>query len=131
MDNKGCLHILHIEDDPVHAELIRRTLLRSDLNCRITLALSRRDCIKALHEGKVDLVLSDNSGYDFEGLEILRTVRKEYPDIPFLLLSGSFEGKDLQALKAEGVAECLLKSDLAELVPAIQRRIKRNDAGSR
>jgi CheY-like chemotaxis protein len=124
MNKKGTLHILHIEDDTTHAELIRYTLRHSGLDCRVTLAMSRKECTTALQTGDIDIVLSDNSGYDFSGLEILETIRKEYPSLPFLLLSGSFEGKDLQALKAAGVAECLLKSDLDELVPAIRRVMK-------
>ncbi|MGH8371570.1 MAG: response regulator [Gammaproteobacteria bacterium] len=124
MDKKEALRILHIEDDAAHAELIRYTLLHSDLNCDITQVMSRKECMRALHEGAVDIVLSDNSGYDFSGLEILETIRKKYPGLPFLLLSGSFEGKDVQALKATGVAECLLKSDLAKLAPTIRSVMK-------
>lgn len=118
------LHILHIEDDAAHAELVRYALTHSGLDCKITLAMSRAECMAALHTGKVDVVLSDNSGYDFEGLEILHTVRKECPGIPFFLLSGTFDGKNIAALKAAGVTECLLKSELERIVPAIRRAIR-------
>jgi hypothetical protein len=124
MDMSLKLHILHIEDDPVDAELIRQTLLRSELACAISLAMSRAEYTKALQAGGIDLILSDNRGYDFDGLEVLRTVRRHYPHIPFLFLSGSFEGKDLERLKAEGASDCLLKSETELLVPAIQRALK-------
>ncbi|HEX2667178.1 MAG TPA: ATP-binding protein [Gammaproteobacteria bacterium] len=124
MERPGNLHILHIEDDEVDAELIRQTLLRSGLGCRITLAMSRSAYLDALQKGGVDLILSDNRGYDFDGLEVLRSVRRHHPDIPFLFLSGSFEGKDLKRLKAEGAADCLLKTDLDALAPAIGRALE-------
>ncbi|HEY3859227.1 MAG TPA: ATP-binding protein [Gammaproteobacteria bacterium] len=119
------LHILHIEDDAVDAELIRQTLLRSDLDCHITLAMSRAEYTQALAKGGIDIILSDNRGYDFDGLEVLRTVRRQHPHIPFLFLSGSFEGKDLEHLKSEGASDCLLKTDMEVLVPAIQRALRR------
>jgi signal transduction histidine kinase/CheY-like chemotaxis protein len=125
VDRSRKLHILHIEDDEVDAELIRQTLLRSDLGCDITLAMSRNDYQQALERGGIDLILSDNRGYDFDGLEVLRTVRRQHPQIPFLFLSGSYEGKDLQRLKDEGAADCVLKSDTEALVPAIQRALDR------
>jgi hypothetical protein len=128
MQESQSLHILHIEDDPVDAELVRQTLLRSDLGCRISLAMSRAEYTQALQDGGVDLILSDNRGYDFDGLEVLRTVRRHHPRIPFLFLSGSFEGKDLERLKAEGASECLLKSDNEILVPAIRRALVKQTA---
>ncbi len=120
------LHILHIEDDAGDAELIRQTLLRSELDCDVTLAMSRAEYTEALQKGGIDLILSDNRGYDFDGLEVLRTVRRQHPHIPFLFLSGSFEGKDLERLKNEGASDCLLKTDTEILVPAIQRALRRD-----
>jgi signal transduction histidine kinase/CheY-like chemotaxis protein len=125
METSQALHILHIEDDPVDAELVRQTLLRSELGCRISLAMSRAEYTQALLGGGVDLILSDNRGYDFDGLEVLRTVRRQHPHIPFLFLSGSFEGKDLEQLRAEGASECLLKSESEILVPAIRRALQK------
>ncbi len=123
MDRSRRLHILHIEDDEVDAELIRQTLLRSDLDCDITLALSRDDYQGALKAGGIDLILSDNRGYDFDGLEVLRNVRRNHPGIPFLFLSGSYEGKDIAHLKEEGAVDCIQKSDIESLVPAIERAL--------
>ncbi|HEY3644034.1 MAG TPA: ATP-binding protein [Gammaproteobacteria bacterium] len=123
MDKTQPLHILHVEDDPVDAELVRQTLLRSDLDCRVSLAMSRAEYSRALEGGRIDVILSDNRGYDFDGLEVLRTVRRHHPHIPFLFLSGSYEGKDLEQLKAEGATDCVLKSDSEILVPAIRRAL--------
>jgi len=128
MDKTGSLHILHIEDDRLDAELIHQMLSRSDLDCRITLAMTRKQYLDALDKGDVDVVLSDNRGYDFDGLEVLRAVQHHHPGIPFLFLSGSYEGKDLGMLKAQGAAECLLKSDLEGIAPAIQRVLRASRA---
>lgn len=131
MDKSHTLHILHIEDDEGDAELIRQTLLRSDLDCRVTLAMSRQQYLDALAKGGVDLILSDNRGYDFDGMEVLRLVRRNHPDVPFIFVTGSTEGKDLQRLKAEGASDCLLKSDMEVIVPAIRRALQTQSIGPR
>ena len=128
VDKSPGLHILHIEDDEVDAELVRQTLLRSDLDCRVTLAMSRQQYLDALAKGDVDLILSDNRGYDFDGMEVLRMVRRKHPGVPFIFVTGSLEGKDLPRLKAEGASDCLLKSDMEVIVPAIQGALKSRSA---
>lgn len=124
MDATGRLHILHIEDDKVHAELIRRVLAKSGLDCRITLALSRDEYLDALQAGGIDLILSDSRGYDFDGLEVLRSVRRHHADIPFIFVSGSYDRRPVGMLKSEGAADCLLKSDLDAIAPAIRRTMQ-------
>ena len=57
MSKTDGLHILHIEDDKLDAELIHQMLSRSDLDCRITLAMSRDQYLDALKKGDVDVVL--------------------------------------------------------------------------
>ncbi|MGE5624486.1 MAG: response regulator [Bacillota bacterium] len=121
MNADKSLHILHIEDDESHAEMIWKALDKSGLDYRVTLVMTRESYKNALREGDVDIVLSDSRGYDFEGVDALRYVRKNYPGIPFLFLSGSYVCRDPNVLKAEGAAECLLKGQLRGLVPAIQR----------
>lgn len=129
MDPTGRLRILHIEDDKVHAELIRRVLAKSGLECSITLALCRDEYLDALQEGGIDVILSDSRGYDFDGLEALRLVRRHHPGIPFLFVSGAYDSKPPDFLKAEGAAECLLKSDLDAIAPAIRRAVRSGTPG--
>jgi sigma-B regulation protein RsbU (phosphoserine phosphatase) len=118
------LRILHLEDNPADAELIREALRRSGLACEIQLATSYGEYLAALRQGTPDLILSDSRGHDFEGLAVLRQVRRQFPQVPFLFLSGSYQGKDTAALKAEGAAECLLKDDLDTLAAAIQHALQ-------
>lgn len=115
------MRILHIEDDVLDAELIRRALYLTGVDYDIHLATSGKRCLEALETGSFDLVLSDSHGYDFTGLEILHLVRKHLPLVPFIFLSGSFDDTDTKMLKTEGATDCILKGDLDTLVPAIQR----------
>ena len=121
MDKPEKVRILHIEDDPSDAELIRHALLKPGFSCDIHLAASGRECLAALEDGVFDLVLSDSHGHDFTGMTLLRLVRGHLPHVPFIFLSGSFDDSDPETLKAAGATECILKGDLDALIPLIQR----------
>ena len=124
MNRKGTIRILHIEDDEPDAELVRLALLKAGLPCDVHLARSRKECLAALAGGTFDLVLSDSHGHDFKDVDILRLVHEHLPAVPFIFLSGSFDDRDPEALKAEGASECLLKDDLDALMPAIRRTLQ-------
>jgi CheY-like chemotaxis protein len=126
VDETGKLRILHIEDNPVDAELVGHALRRSGLACDVRVAESRRECLIALDEGEFDLVLSDSHGHDFIGPELLRLVRQRLPQVPFLFLSGSYDDFDTAMLKAEGASDCLLKDELDILAPAVLRALHRS-----
>lgn len=115
------VRILHIEDNPIDAELIQLTLDRAGLNCEISLAASRSECLAALNQSTYDLILSDSHGHDLDVLDILGLVRGRLPDIPLLIVSGSFDDNNPETLRAKGATDCLLKDNLDALVTTIQR----------
>src|SRR5579859_6940500 len=129
MDQAGRLRVLHMEDDRAHAELIRRTLAKTGLACDILLATSRGEYLRALDQGRPDLILSDSHSHDITGLEVLQLARGRHPQVPFIFLSGSFDDTDPGRLKAAGAAECVLKSDLDTLAGVIRRVTATDRAG--
>lgn len=126
MSETGSLHILHIEDDPAHAELVRRALERSGLACDIKLVMSRQEYLDALDAARPDVILSDTRGFDFEGLEALRHARRRSRRVPFVFVSSNTDEVKLERLKAEGATDCVLKSQLDKLAPVIQRALEKS-----
>ncbi|MGH7484106.1 MAG: response regulator [Gammaproteobacteria bacterium] len=121
METTKKVRILHIEDNPIDAELIQLMLDRTGLNCEIFLVASRTECLTALNKGTYDLILSDSHGHDLDVLEILGLVRERLPDIPLLIVSGSFDDNSPETLKARGATDCLLKDNLDALATTIRR----------
>ena len=121
MAKTGTLDILHVEDNPAHAELVRRALRKSGLDCDIRLVMSFDEYTRALDQGAPDVVLSDNRGLDFDGIEALRLAQRRYPKVPFLFVCSSFESGAVAGLKAAGAADCVLKQDLSTLSRVIRR----------
>jgi signal transduction histidine kinase/CheY-like chemotaxis protein len=126
LSETGSLHILHIEDDPAHAELVRRALEKSGLDCDIRLVMTQQEYLDALDAGRPDIILSDTRGIDFEGLEALRHVRRRSRRVPFVFVSSHSDDKNLERLKTEGATDCVLKSELDRLPGVIQRALEKN-----
>lgn len=83
------LRVLHLEDNPVDAELIRMELERAAIPCAITRVYSRREFEAALQKGDVDVILSDSQLPSFDTLKALTRTREVRPDVPFVFVSGT------------------------------------------
>lgn len=75
----------------------------------------------ALDCGPWDVVLSDDSLPQFNGLEALAMVRAKAPELPFILVSGTIDEGVAAAAKEAGVDEYVMKDNLQELGPVIER----------
>ena len=115
------LHVLHLEDDPDFAELVRTLLQQDDLEAEVKCVSSRAEFEAALKDGKFDVILSDFRLPHFTGLEALAFVRKEYPEVPFILISGTIgEHAAIDSLKA-GATDYVLKHNPERLASAVRR----------
>lgn len=118
------LRILHVEDNPLDAELLYERLRKSDLKFEVTRVITRPDFKAALEQGGFDLILCDYSLPSFSGPDALALAKEKCPDVPFIFASGTI-GEELavEALKA-GATDYVLKDRTARLVPAIQRALR-------
>jgi signal transduction histidine kinase len=117
------LRILHLEDDPHDAELVRRTLEAEGITCATQRVHNRADFDAAIERGNLDLVMADFSMPGFDGLSALAIAHKKRPDVPFILVSGTVgEERAIESLK-NGATDYVLKSRLTRLPPAVRRAI--------
>lgn len=113
------LHILHLEDDPLDAELIHRTVARWQVDVQWRTVDSVGGYTSALEHGAFDAVVCDNSLPGMDGLQALQLARSAHPAIPFIVLSGNpDERRALECLKA-GANDYILKDGLWRLLPAM------------
>jgi len=121
---KTPLCLLHLEDDPVDAELITTTLTEGNIPCQSQLVDTRQAFVAALKEGRMDLILADYSIPGFDGMTALALARQHCPDVPFLFVSATI-GEEL-AIDAmhQGATDYVLKQRLGRLVPSVQRALR-------
>jgi len=124
---KSPLHILHLEDDPNDAALVCSALEAGGIRCATTCVQTRQDFVAALEAGGLDLILSDYSLPAFDGLSALEIVRDRWPDIPFIIVSGTLgEEQAIDSLKS-GATDYVLKERLSRLAPAVRRAMRETE----
>ncbi len=105
--------ILLIEDNPDDTELIKRRLLRS-ANARfgVTAVSTLHDGIAQLGENTPDLIIADLGLPDSHGLDTVKKILSEAPQIPLVVLSG-FDDEAI-AIKAvqSGAQDYLVKGQM-------------------
>ncbi|MEJ2156380.1 MAG: response regulator [Desulfobacteraceae bacterium] len=115
---------MHLEDDPIDAELVQATLAEAGLACRITYVQSRDEFETALGDDRIDIILADYKLPLYDGMSALQRVQKVCPDVPFIFVSGTMgEEAAIEAL-TKGATDYVLKDRLSRLAPAVQRALK-------
>jgi len=118
------LRLLHLEDDPVDAELISTTLMDGKIPCRSQLVDTRQAFVEALKEGRMDLILADYSIPGFDGMTALTLARQHCPDVPFLFVSATIGEEVAIDAMHQGATDYVLKQRLGRLVPSVQRALR-------
>lgn len=115
------LHILHLEDDPLDSELAKEMLQAGGLNVEIDRVDSLAALTEALGRRRYALVLSDYTVPGTDPLEALRMVRRDYPDLPVVFLSGTIgEERATETLKL-GANDYVLKQRMERLAFTVRR----------
>ncbi len=118
------LRILHLEDSPSDAELVRSVLESEGLRCVLQRVETRAHFVAALEEHRFDLILSDYSLPSFDGSAALDLARQRCPKVPFIFVSGTIgEEVAVESLK-NGAVDYVLKDRLQRLVSAVRRALR-------
>ena len=123
------VHILVLEDSDLDAALLERELARASMDVDYLRVSTRAGYVEALQAGGFDLILSDFSLPDFNGVEALNLARSLAPEAPFIFVSGVVgEEFAIESLK-EGATDYVLKQRLERLPSAVRRAL--NEAHER
>ncbi len=118
------MRILHLEDDPKDAEIIKEMLLSEGMVCDIVRVDTQAAFVDALEQGNFELIFADYSLPAFDGISALRIAKEKSPDTPFIFITGKM-GEDLaiETLR-HGATDYILKDSLSRLVPAVNRALQ-------
>ena len=127
------LRILHLEDNPMDAEIVERELKKTGLDFTILRVASKDEYLKGLEEEAPDVILSDYILPDFDGVSALVWAVEMHPDVPFIYVSGAMDEElAIKAIKS-GAADYVYKNRLSKLSTAVPRALAeaREKAGGR
>jgi CheY-like chemotaxis protein len=104
----GTEHVLLIDDEDALLRTSKRILER--LGYEVTTCSRPAEAVATFHADprRFDVVITDRSMPEMDGLEVAEAIRALRPDLPILLISGNPRGPD-EALVAPNVDEYLVK----------------------
>ena len=122
------LRVLHLEDNPRDADIIRDRLEADGVDCDIVRTNSKAGFEAALASESFDLVISDYNLPDYDGITALRTAQISQPDTPVILISGTVGEEEAVKCLQKGATDYLLKGRLDRLAPAVLRALRDAEA---
>jgi diguanylate cyclase (GGDEF)-like protein/PAS domain S-box-containing protein len=116
------LNVLILEDSPLDAELLVQELRRAGFSPDWRRVDAESDFRQSLTPD-LDVILADYRLPQFDALAALRYLHDAELDVPFIVVTGSFEEVALECLK-QGASDYLIKDRLARLGPAVAQAIE-------
>ncbi len=99
--------VLVVDDDPGVRDVIRSMLESSGYS--VLLAANGKEALRLLRTLRADLILTDLVMPEQEGIETIKTLRREYPEIKVIAMSGAFGGDYLRIAAYLGAHATLAK----------------------
>lgn len=116
------LKILVVDDDNVIRTILMRFLAR---DCAVHGACDGQEALSILerNDPHIDLVLCDIEMPKLDGLQVLRTVRSQYPQTGMIMISGSADTRTAVQAIRDGAYDYITKPfhDIEEVAFTIQR----------
>lgn len=121
------IRILFVEDVPSDAELIWTEISRSNIKFEKKLVDNKADYVAALKLFDPQMIISDYSLPQFDGLSALLIKNKVDRSIPFILVTGSVNEEIAVDLMNAGADDYVIKQNLSRLGPAILGTLKKRE----
>lgn len=104
------IRVLHVEDNPDHALLIRRSLEREDPGLDIVSVTTAEQALQLFDEDDFQAVLSDYVlGPGMNGIDLLKAIRERDPELPFIILTGQGNEEVASLALREGADDYFVK----------------------
>jgi PAS domain S-box-containing protein len=121
------LKVLLVEDSEDDALLIMRELQRGKKDLSFQRVETKEEFVGKLEDFVPDLILSDYSLPEFDGLAAFAIAQLQCPDVPFIIITGAMgEEWAIETLK-RGVTDYVLKQRLSRLNPSVERALREAD----
>lgn len=120
----GSIRVLHIDDEPGFASLTADFLERESDYFDVTTETQATNGLERVENEDFDCIVSDHDMPSMTGIELLESVRDEYPDLPFILFTGKGSEEVASDAISAGVTDYLQKESGTEQYAILANRIK-------
>jgi PAS domain S-box-containing protein len=118
------LHVLIVEDSEDDSFLLIRQLKQGGYDPTYERVETPGSLVESLNRQTWDIVISDYAMPRFSGLDALRIVKEQHPELPFILVSGTIGEDTAVAAMRAGAQDYIMKSNLTRLAPAVERELQ-------
>ncbi|HET6256204.1 MAG TPA: PAS domain S-box protein [Puia sp.] len=123
------MKILVLEDSAYDAEeIIRRVQLSESFDCEFQVATDKDAYLAALEEFCPEIILSDHALPQFNSKEALSIARERFPDIPFIMVTGTVSEEYAIDMIKTGADDYILKDRMTRLPAAIMTSVQKRKA---
>jgi signal transduction histidine kinase/DNA-binding response OmpR family regulator len=124
VDSHGrTVRLLLVEDSDIDAELLIAHLENAEFRFQTERVHQRADYQAALARGGVDVILSDYSLPDFDGLAALDLALEAHPEVPFIFVSGIVGEEFATNALRRGAIDYILKRNLSRVATSVTRAL--------
>jgi signal transduction histidine kinase/DNA-binding NarL/FixJ family response regulator len=117
----GKLRLLHLEDSPTDAFLVRNALAEAGIAVEIVHAASRAEFLFRIKSGTLDAILVDSGLPDITSCEAIEFSRTHQPRAPIIVVSNAATPQGVNEMLRAGAADYILKGHWWQLVCALRR----------
>jgi len=122
------VRVLIVDDESYIRELIRETLRGRQYSAGT--AANGVEALDILSREAFDIVVTDVVMPGMEGLELVKQIRRQYPGVRIIVLTGYPRSADIGDFLAQGVDEFLPKPFRANDLLAVIKRLEQKIAAS-
>jgi CheY-like chemotaxis protein len=118
------IRVLIVEDSEDDVLLLVRQLKKDGYRPIHNQVYAAEAMRKALENQTWDVILCDNSMPGFSAFDALDIYKEKRLDLPFILVTGAIAYKNAAEIMKAGAHDYIIKNNLSELTPAIDRALR-------
>ena len=116
--------VLYVDDEPDLAATVAAMLERKADDVGVETAASPSEGLSRLEAAEFDCLVSDFEMPEMDGIELLRTVRERFPDLPFILFTGQGSETVASDAFAAGATDYIQKGTTSEQYERLAKRVE-------
>ncbi|MDY6903066.1 MAG: response regulator [Thermodesulfobacteriota bacterium] len=116
--------LLIVDDEPHIREMLTRHLIMAGYEV-IADPANGEEALEILSKKRFEVVITDIMMPRMDGVELLRHIKKEYPMVQVIIITGYVNMENLLAAMRHGASACIFKpiEDMAELEEAVAKAV--------
>ena len=118
------IRVLLVDDDERWGKVTAKHLSATNDDLDVTFRASAAAGLDVIESSRIDCIVSDYQMPETSGLDFLGTIREQYPNVPFLLLTGRGDESVASTAIEKGVTGYISKEAMRSETPVLPSRIR-------